>query len=122
MGRDPVELDTLCKNGFAQASALSRGGSRTEVLIPAGGAIALLFSRMGRDYPVEQMLDTLCKNGFAQLLRYRAGQSNRGSHPAHKFGWAGIRTLGTAVSSVRSAVPLNIKVDEHPRTYMNNTT
>jgi hypothetical protein len=41
--------------------------------------------RMGRDYPVEQMLDTLCKNGFAQLLRYRAGQSNRGSHPAHKI-------------------------------------
>jgi hypothetical protein len=36
---------------------------------------------MGRDYPVELVLDTLCKNGFAKQSRYRAGQSNRGSHP-----------------------------------------
>src|SRR5262245_48587449 len=51
MGRDyPVELvlDTLCKNGFAQAKRAIARGSRTEVLIPAGSAIALLYSSDGQ--------------------------------------------------------------------------
>jgi hypothetical protein len=53
--------------------------SRTEVLIPAPGkCLRTLSNRMGRDYPVEQMLDTLCRNGFAQAIALSRGAVEKG--------------------------------------------
>jgi hypothetical protein len=53
--------------------------------------------RMGRDYPVEQMLDTLCKDGFAQAIALPrvAVELKFSSLPGKCFalyliGWAGI--------------------------------
>jgi hypothetical protein len=73
MGRDyPVELelDTLCKNGFAQAKRAIARGSRTEVLIPAGSAIALLYSSDGQGFepwvPVKE--HTLSKRAQSTAL------------------------------------------------------
>ena len=95
MGRDyPVEqmLDMLCKNGFAQAIALSRRAVEPR-FSPCQRRANALNIRMGRDYPG---VAGLYEYGFARRKRFRAGSRTVVLIPAHIiFGWAGIRTLGS---------------------------